>query len=300
MSETEQPASPSPIVRGEPAEVSGGVFVIPDERVPLVPNVGIVVGEDAVLVIDTGMGVRSAEHVLAHAEAPRRRQAALPHGHALPPRARFRRAGLRGPGDDHLQRVAARRAAPQGRRLHRDVQGIFGSNVAAELEGVELVDPHVVYDGEAEIDLGGHVALLRSFGRAHTGGDQVVLVDGSVLFGGDLFETRMFPIVPYFPPDDVDVDGDRWIEVLDELGALNPSIVVPGHGEVTDATLIRDVREYLAHVRGEAARLRAAGASADDATAEIERALPDRWSAWDNPEWIGFAARHFYDAAEPA
>ena len=142
--------------------------------------------------------------------------------------------------------------------------------------------------------------LLRTLGRAHTGGDQVVLVDDSVLFGGDLFETRMFPIVPYFPPDDADVDGDRWIEVLDELAALNPAVVVPGHGEVTDATLIRDVREYLTHVRGEAARLRAAGSSSDEAAAEIERTLPDRWGAWDNPEWIGFAARHFYDAAEPA
>ena len=300
MSETEQPASPSPIVRTEPAEVAAGIFVFPDERVPLVPNVGIVVGEQAVLVIDTGMGLRSAEHVLAHA---RRLAAGKPlyltvtHFH---PEHGFGAQVFAGQATiiyNESQRDELRRKGAGYIGMFKE---IFGPNVAAELEGVELVDPHVVYDGAAEIDLGGHVALLRSFGRAHTGGDQVVLVDGSVLFGGDLFETRMFPIVPWFPPDDVDVDGNRWIEVLDELAALNPSIVVPGHGEVTDATLIRDVREYLAHVRGEAARLRAGGSSSDEAAAEIERTLPDRWGAWDNPEWIGFAARHFYDAAEPA
>ena len=70
--------------------------------------------------------------------------------------------------------------------------------------------------------------MLRGCGRAHTGGDQVVLVDGSVLFGGDLFETRMFPIVPHFPPDDVDVDGDHWIEVLDELARARPRDRRPG------------------------------------------------------------------------
>ena len=300
MSESEQPAAPSPIVRADPAEVAPGVFVIPDGRVPLVPNVGIVVGTQAVLVIDTGMGLRSAEHVLAHA---RRLAAGKPlyltitHFH---PEHGFGAQVFAGQATiiyNASQRDELRRKGAGYIGMFKE---IFGANVAAELEGVALVDPHIVYEGAAEIDLGGHVAILRTLGRAHTGGDQVVLVDDSVLFGGDLFETRMFPIVPYFPPDDADVDGDRWIEVLDELAALNPAVVVPGHGEVTDATLIRDVREYLAHVRGEAARLRAAGSSSDDATAEIERTLPDRFGAWDNPEWIGFAARHFYDAAEPA
>ena len=42
----------------------------------------------------------------------------------------------------------------------------------------------------------------------------------------------MFAIVPYFPPDDIDVDGDKWIAVLERLEALAPEIVVPGHGSV--------------------------------------------------------------------
>jgi glyoxylase-like metal-dependent hydrolase (beta-lactamase superfamily II) len=142
--------------------------------------------------------------------------------------------------------------------------------------------------------------VLRSSGPAHTAGDQTILVDGRVLFGGDLFETRMFPIVPYFPPADTDVDGSRWITVLDQLTALDPAVVVPGHGEVTDVSLIRDVRDYLDYVRSEARRLRASGASAADAAAAIEQGARARWDTWANPEWIGYAARAFHQASPSA
>jgi len=298
MSEMEQQVSPPPIVRGEPVEVSDGVFVIPDGRVPLVPNVGFVVGTRAVLVVDTGMSLDSAAYVLGHAKR-------LADGKPL-----YLTVTHFHPEHGFGAQVFADEATIVYNREQRDelrlkgagyiemFKGIFGPHVVTALEGVELIDPHEVYDGETEIDLGGHVVTLRTFGRAHTGGDQVVLVDGRVLFGGDLFETRMFPIVPYFPPDDVDVDGSAWIAVLDELLALAPEIVVPGHGEVTDATLIRDVRDYLAYVRSEAARLKAAGASEDEAVAEIEPAALARWPEWENPEWIGFAVRCFYAEAE--
>ena len=296
MSDNAEPASPSPVVCGDAVEVSDGVFVIPDGRVPLVPNIGIVVGTDAVLVIDTGMGQQSAAYVLEHARRladGKRLYLTLTHFH---PEHGFGAQVFEGEASIVYNRTQRDELRAKGAGYIEMFKG-FGPAVATELEGVVLVDPGEVYDGETEIDLGGHVAVLRSYVRAHTGGDQVVLIDGRVLFGGDLFETRMFPIVPYFPPDDVDVDGAAWIGVLDQLTALAPEIVVPGHGEVTDASLISDVREYLAWVQGEAARLRAGGASSDEATAEIEKAALARWSTWDNPEWIGFAARCFYDAA---
>jgi glyoxylase-like metal-dependent hydrolase (beta-lactamase superfamily II) len=297
VSDSLEQASPSPIVRTEPVEVADGVFVLPDERVPLVPNVGIVVGGHAALVIDTGMGRRSAGHVLEHAK---RLAGDLPlyltitHFH---PEHGFGAQVFEGEATIIYNRAQRDELRRKGAGYIEMFKGLFGPNVAAELEDVELVDPHLTYDGEVEIDLGGHRASLRSWGLAHTGADQIVLVDDRVLFGGDLFETRMFPIVPYFPPDDVDVDGSRWIAVLDRLIALDPAVVVPGHGEVTDVSLIRDVRAYLDHVRSEAGRLRAGGASSDDAVALIEQGVLARWDTWENPEWVGFAARAFYDAS---
>ncbi|MDP4511326.1 MBL fold metallo-hydrolase [Nonomuraea turcica] len=288
--------SPPPIVRGEPVEVSDGVYVISDKRVELVPNVGIVVGEHAALVIDTGIGPRNGAYVLEQARrlaGERRLYLTVTHFH---PEHGFGAQVFKGAATivyNASQRAELHRKGAAYIDLFKDLSPA----VAAELQDVELVDPDLVYEGKAEIDLGGRRAALRAVGPAHTGSDQVILIDDRVLFGGDLFETRIFPIAPYFPPYDVDVDGGRWIGVLEELIALDAEIVVPGHGEVAGTSLIRDVRDYLDHVRGEAARLRAAGASADETAATIDKDARVRWATWERPEWIGFAARAFYDSA---
>ena len=68
-SETGEPQLPPPTVSGAPQEVAPGVYVVPDARVPLVPNIGIVLGEQKALVVDTGMGPANGERVLAAARA---------------------------------------------------------------------------------------------------------------------------------------------------------------------------------------------------------------------------------------
>src|SRR5439155_56057 len=124
----------------------------------------------------------------------------------------------------------------------------FGDAVAAQLEGVELRAPDELYEGETALDLGGMTAELREVGPAHTRGDQIIFLPAQrVLFAGDLVETRFFPI---FPPEDADVTGARWIEVLRQLEALEPTLVVPGHGEVGGPEVMRSVRAYLEDVQG--------------------------------------------------
>src|SRR5207237_8456227 len=63
------------------------------------------------------------------------------------------------------------------------------------LRSVEFVEPDIVFcDGDLEVDLGGHRAVLRSYGPAHAADDQAVLVDDRVIFTGDLGLTGQFPI----------------------------------------------------------------------------------------------------------
>jgi glyoxylase-like metal-dependent hydrolase (beta-lactamase superfamily II) len=282
-----------PVVGGNPEEVADGVFVIADRRVPLVPNVGIIVGDRAALVVDTGMGPRNGVVVF---EAARKlagdRSLFLTLTHFHPEHGYGAQAFLeaativynREQCDEFLQKA---------RPYLEMFRGMVGE-VEKQLEGVEFVDPHVVYEGAADLDLGGKVVRLRSRGPAHSLGDQTVyLPDEGVLFTGDLVENRFFPIVPFFPPHDTDVDGGRWIGVLDELERLAPGIVVPGHGEISDAGVIAAVREYLTMLRDETERLAGEGNDADEIVAALDPRMRALHPDWDNPEWIALGVRAF-------
>jgi glyoxylase-like metal-dependent hydrolase (beta-lactamase superfamily II) len=287
---------PAPVVSGSPQEIADGVYVVPDGRVPLVPNVGIVVGEEAVLVVDTAMGPRNGERIREMAAAlagGRRLVLTITHFH---PEHGFGAQAFRN-GEIVYNRDQLDEFRDKG-SAYLEMFKTFGDNVAQALENVELVEPNTVYDGGMhEIDLGGRSVRLLTWGRAHTRGDQVVfLPDERILFTGDLVEERCFAIFPYFPPEDVDVDGEKWLAVLAQLEALEPATVVPGHGEVGDAGVIADVRDYIALLRAESRRLADEGVAVDEAVEQIEASMRALHADWVQPEWIAFGVRHFYAA----
>ena len=297
MSQFEPQTPPPPVIANAPTEIAEGVYIIPDvPHVPLVPNIGIVLGSRAALVVDTGMGPRNGAVVRRYADelaADRPMFVTITHFHPE-----------HGYGAQAFERGATivynRGQLDELREKGQRYLGWFrtlGEAVMEQLEGVVLVEPHVTYDHAADVDLGGRTAQLRTWGLAHTRADQVVfLPEQRILFTGDLVESRLFPIFTWLPPNDVDVDGDRWIEVLERLEQLKPALVVPGHGEVGDADLISTVREYLQQLRTETRRLADEGASEDETAMELDRAMRARYPDWGQPEWIAYGARCFYAA----
>jgi glyoxylase-like metal-dependent hydrolase (beta-lactamase superfamily II) len=80
---------------------------------------------------------------------------------------------------------------------------------------------------------------LRHLGRGHTEGDVVVHVpDVAVIVAGDLVEEGA-------PPSFEDSYPLDWPDTLTELLALEPRLVVPGHGAVVDAEFVHDQRAQL-------------------------------------------------------
>ena len=285
-----------PVVGGSPEEIAEGVFVIPDGRVPLVPNVGVIVGDRAALVVETGLGPRSGTVVLEAArELAGDRPLFLTLTHFHPEHG----YGAQAFGDaativyNREQRDEFREKAAGYLEQFRG----FGGEIEEQLEGVEFVDPHVVYDGGADLDLGGKVVQLRSRGPAHSRGDQTVfLPDERILFAGDLVENRFFPI---FSPFDPDVDGSRWIGVLEDLRQLAPEIVVPGHGEIGESGIIVAPRDYIILLRDETERLAGEGNDADAIIAILEPRMRALHPDWDFAMFIEFGVRSFL-AKRPA
>jgi len=146
--------------------------------------------------------------VLAFAhEYARGRRIFLTTTHFHPEHA-FGAQAFRGGGDLPGQPGPGPGPGPEGPGYVEMFTGL-GDAVAAQLCGVELSEPDVVYDDTYELDLGGRVVTMRATGRGHTHGDQVVRVpDDGLMFTGDLAETGQFAIFPWFPPVDVDVSWD--------------------------------------------------------------------------------------------
>ena len=280
---------PPPVVRtDEPLEIVPGVWVLRDHRVRLVPNIGIILGETAALVVDTGMGPANGAAVLAAAQRladGRRLILTLTHFH---PEHGFGAQAFKGTAEIIYNRSQADELADKGAGYLEMFRGM-SPDVAASLEGTVLVVPDRLYDGpEHVIDLGGRKVVLRTWGKAHSRGDQIVwLPDAGVLFTGDLAEERIFPIFPWFPPQDADIDASNWLVALDAMAAMAPATVVPGHGSPGGVEIVRDVADYI---RAVAVAVRA-GRGAEAVTAAMQAAHPD----WEAPEWIGFAVRYFED-----
>jgi glyoxylase-like metal-dependent hydrolase (beta-lactamase superfamily II) len=178
---------------------------------------------------------------------------------------------------------------------YTDMFRTFGPGVEQALEGVELVEPDETYSGSHAVDLGGRTVTLREVGLAHTRGDQLVTVDDvGVVFAGDLVEERCFPIFPYFPPEDADLDGDAWIRVLADLEAQAPALIVPGHGSPGGAEIVATQRRFMEELRDAVHVAAEEGRSADEAVAELEPRFHAQHPDWVQPEWVAFAVRYFH------
>jgi cyclase len=83
----------------------------------------------------------------------------------------------------------------------------------------------------------------------------------------------------------------NWIDACETIAALDPEVVVPGHGPLTDVAGALAVRDYLIYVRDEARKRFDAGMSVRDAAFDIR--LGD-YSAWLDSERIAVNVSTLY------
>ena len=267
-------------------ELDRDLVVVPDGRVQLVPNIGVIGGRDAVLVVETGLGPRNAEKVLEFAtEYAKGRRLYLTTTHFHPEHA-FGARAFAGGATFLVNRAQAEDLKVKGPGYLDMFRGL-GEPVARQLDGAVLPEPDLVYDDAYDLELGGRVVQLRATGRAHTKGDQVVRVpDAGVLFTGDLVETGQFAIFPWFPPYDTDVSGTRWLGVMERLADEGARVVVPGHGALGGPELLADVRDYLRLLRDETWVRHDSAMSEETIVEEVRALMVERHPEWTERDWI--------------
>ncbi|KRO35509.1 MAG: MBL fold metallo-hydrolase [Acidimicrobium sp. BACL17 MAG-120823-bin42] len=132
-----------------------------------------------------------------------------------------------------------------------------------EFDGIDLSLPTQTFDKRLDLNVGGREVQLIEVGPAHTAGDTIAYVPstGSV-FTGDILFIGGAPIVWAGPLQ-------NWIAACDLIIGLEATVVVPGHGPLTDNVGVREVRDYLSYVLNEATERQAQGMDAFDAAKEI-------------------------------
>ncbi|MET0509601.1 MAG: MBL fold metallo-hydrolase [Burkholderiaceae bacterium] len=282
---------PAPIVKeGKTIRVSEHVHVIPDERVPMVPNVGIVVGEKATLVIDPGMGRRSGEAVLREVrKLARTDDLVIANTHFHPEHTT---GDLAFPATVRLFRARAQQqdVDEMGMKFVEMFSGMRPA-LAEILQGASFRTPTELFDRETTVDLGGVRVRMIRLGPGHTRGDTAFHVEGdSVLFTGDLAMRNLFP--SFISPQSSAIS---WLDSLDQLDRLAAVRVVPAHGDLADRTVIGAYRDYIKALQRRVAELKRAGSSSAEVASQLRTEFAVRHPNWAGPERIAGAATVIYN-----
>jgi cyclase len=162
-----------------------------------------------------------------------------------------------------------------------------------DFEGITFRPPSRTFEGRLDLQVGDREVSFLELGPAHTGGDTIVHVpDAGAVFTGDLLFIEGTPIVW--------ASLSNWIVACDRILELGAQVLVPGHGPVTDASGVRDVRRYLAFVRDAARERFEAGMGAREAADDIDIS---EFRDWGDPERLAanvVAAYRELDPARPA
>jgi glyoxylase-like metal-dependent hydrolase (beta-lactamase superfamily II) len=265
-------AGPPPMIKQDAArEVADHTFVILDDNVGMVPNVGIVVGERATLIVDTGLGERNGAIVLAEArKLGDNTKFYLTATHFHPEHDLGATAF---PDDAEMVRWSAQQteAETDGAQMIERFSS-FSPAIAELLAGARLREVDTLFDDEVRLDLGGVHVRVKGVGPNHTRGDTVMFVEEDrVLFTGDV-------VMGVFPSASGQAGSvDKWIANMNEFEALSPTVVVPAHGRLVDVGTIRRYREYLTAVRDETRAAKRQGRSLEQVQQALAPTLAQRF-----------------------
>jgi glyoxylase-like metal-dependent hydrolase (beta-lactamase superfamily II) len=285
------PAVDPAVKEGATVKLGTYTYAIPDGNVGLVPNVGIVVGSRATLVIDPGLGRGNGEAVLrevAKVSKNTELYVASTHFHvehttgyiAFPASAKYINSAIQ-------EEEFAQGGEPQITQFSG-----FSPMAAERLKDAHGRKADVTFDRDYTLDLGGVRVRFLVVGPTHTRGDTGFFVEGdNVLFAGDVVMNNSFVAASQ------NSSMKAWLSAFDTLEALRPTTIVPAHGAIGDGSLIPTLRTVMQSIQTRVRELKAAGRPLDETATTVQKELVAKYPTFARANGAAGAARAAYAEA---
>lgn len=183
-------------------------------------------------------------------------------------------------GNPVFVKQGATAVASENSRQLFDTKGIAGFEKSQkekpdEYGKLEYAKPTLTFPQKMILDDGHQRVELIHFGHAHTAGDAFAwLPKHGILFTGDACVNGAFNYTG-------DSSTTSWIGVMAEAQKLPVKKVCPGHGEMSDATLLETQKRYFVELRMAIQKLIDAGKSLDDIKKDVDVPFYKDWAGVD-------------------
>jgi quinoprotein relay system zinc metallohydrolase 2 len=238
-----------------------------------IANIGFIVGQRCVAVIDTGGNPeqgRALKNAIENTTSKPICYVINTHVHPdhIYGNSAFKNTGAKFVGHEKLARAMS-------------IRSDYYLQKAPELLGITLTDkdiipPDIAVSGDLELDLGGRILKLTAHPAAHTDNDLSVYdPQTDTLWLSDLL------FIEHLPSVDGSLKG--WLAELEKLASKSYKIVIPGHGSLVDdwpKSLLPE-KEYLSTLLVEVRAAIKKGVFLEDAVATIGLSFKEKWKLFD-------------------
>ena len=232
-------------------------------------NAGIVVGQDAILVVDTLVSAKEGKRLLRDIRAISDKPIKYVVNTHYHLDHTFGNAEFAGLGVDIISHVICADAIQKSAADTLANANAYGLT-PKDMEGTELAYPNVTFTDKMGLDLGGLKVELIYIAPSHSKGSIVVYIAAEgVVFAGDILFTDFHPYMA-----EGDIAG--WQETLDSIMALYADKIIPGHGPLSTNKDLADMKAYIVAFDKRANDLAAGSNDLEYIVAELKKSMPAR------------------------
>lgn len=265
------------------SQVSDGIYYhqgshqeADSENLGAIANVGFIIGEECIAVIDSGGSFREGELLRESI----RQISLLPicyviNTHVHPDHvlgnAAFKQDKPQFIGHEKLPAAMASRQEYFARQ--------FSEILGEAYQGTEFItaDMLVAVGSPLELDLGNRSIVLTAFTTAHTDHDLTVFDNKTrTLWTGDLLFVERVPAL------DGSING--WIDALETLTSMDVAMVIPGHGKAFDGEQSegwQDLLRYLTTIREQVRAIISDMGTIEEAIASVGQEEAEKWKLFE-------------------